>query len=163
MKTLILIRHAKSSWENYSSDFNRDLITVGITNSKLMASFTNSLLSENAVIFSSSAVRAKKTCLLFNEVWNRNLTVIQFSTDLYTFDSLKLTNFIRNCSNSIENLIIFGHNPAITEFVNKFGDIKLDNVPTSGFVKLNFSITDWSQIQKAHTEYFITPRQLKNE
>jgi phosphohistidine phosphatase len=163
MKSLILIRHAKSSWENYSSDFNRDLILKGILNSQLIALKVKSLIPNDAVIWSSNAKRAKKTCIIFTEIWKHNQNLLCFSEDLYTFDSIKLTNIIKSCPNSVKNLIIFGHNPAITNFVNKFGDSIIDNVPTSGFVKLNFSISDWNSIKTANTEYFITPRQLKND
>jgi phosphohistidine phosphatase len=163
MKSLYFIRHAKSSWENYTVDFNRDLIPIGILNSQLMALKTKSLIPNDVVIWSSNSNRAKKTCIIFTEIWNHNQKLIYFSDELYTFDAFKLANIIKNCPNSVENLIIFGHNPAITDFVNKFGDRLIDNVPTSGFVKLNFPVSDWNFIKTANTEYFITPRQLRNE
>ena len=163
MKYLILIRHAKSSWENYTSDFNRDLIPIGIVNSQLVANKIKNLIPNNAIIWSSNAKRAKKTCLIFADIWKHNQNALHFSEDLYTFDSSKLANTIKNCSNLIETLIIFGHNPAITDFVNKFGDSFIENVPTSGFVKLNFPVSQWNKIQAANTEYFITPRHVRNE
>lgn len=163
MKSLYLIRHAKSSWENYTDDFNRDLIPKGILNSKLIALKIKSLIPNDAVIWSSNANRAKKTSIVFTEIWKHNQKLIYFSDELYTFDLFKLANIIKNCPNTVENLIIFGHNPAITDFVNKFGDSFIDNVPTSGFVKLNFSVSDWNFIKTANIEYFITPRKLRNE
>jgi phosphohistidine phosphatase len=163
MKYLYIVRHAKSSWENYTSDFNRDLIPIGILNSQLIANKIKDLIPDDAVIWSSNAKRAKKTCIIFSDIWSHNQKSIHFSDELYTFDSFKLASIIKTCPNSIKNLIIFGHNPAITDFVNKFGDSFIDNVPTSGFVKLNFPVSDWKDIKAANTEYFITPRQLRNE
>jgi len=58
-------------------------------------------------------------------------------------------------------LIIFGHNAAITNFVNKFGDIKIDNVPTCGFVSLQFKSGYWEKIQKGETKKIIIPKDLK--
>ncbi len=55
---------------------------------------------------------------------------------------------IKGCSNSIDYLMVFGHNYAITDFVNKYGSIFIDNVPTAGVVSINFDIDNWSEIFK---------------
>jgi len=60
----------------------------------------------------------------------------------------KLEQIIKGCKDEIINLIIFGHNDAITDFVNKFGDVNVENVPTSGFVCLEFEDNEWATISK---------------
>ena len=83
-----------------------------------------------------------------------------FKEELYTFDDRKLENSIRSLSNSYNNVILFGHNEAITNFVNKFGDIFIDNVSTSGFVFLQFDTEDWQSIRDGKTKKVIFPKEL---
>jgi phosphohistidine phosphatase len=61
------------------------------------------------------------------------------------------------------SLIIFGHNEAITKFVNKFGDLLIDNVPTSGVVSLQFDIKDWKNLSKGKTLNTVFPSHYKHE
>ena len=85
---------------------------------------------------------------------------IRFLEELYTFDERKLETIIKSFPNSYNNVILFGHNEAITNFVNKFGDIFIDNVSTSGFVSLQFETEDWHSIQSGKTKKVIFPKDL---
>ena len=86
---------------------------------------------------------------------------IIFMEDLYTFDENQLERIIKTCNNDYENVILFGHNAAITNFVNKFGNILIDNVPTSGLVSINFNCENWKLLSKGKTEKTLFPRDLK--
>ena len=68
---------------------------------------------------------------------------------------------IKSCSDVFDNVILFGHNEAITNFVNKFGDVFIDNVPTAGFVSLQFDTNSWGKIKKGETKKIIFPKKLK--
>mgnify|MGYP000677807352 FL=1 len=83
--------------------------------------------------------------------------------DLYTFDDKKLTEIIKKCENKYDNLILFGHNEAITNFVNKFGNLFIENVPTSGVVSLQFDIENWNDLKKGSTLKTVFPRDFKHE
>jgi len=63
--------------------------------------------------------------------------------------------------NRYDNVILFGHNEAITNFVNKFGDVFIDNVPTCGFISLQFDANDWLSIENGTTLKTIFPKDLK--
>ena len=89
------------------------------------------------------------------------LESIQYKDDLYTFDANKLERVIKSCSDDYENVILFGHNEAITELVNKFGDVFIDNVPTTGFVSISFNTNNWSSISEGKILKTIFPRDLK--
>jgi phosphohistidine phosphatase len=52
----------------------------------------------------------------------------------------------------------FGHNAAITNFVNIFGDVSIENVPTSGFVSIEFDTENWIEIKKGKTKKIIVPK-----
>jgi phosphohistidine phosphatase len=158
MKNLILIRHAKSSWEAPLLDFDRPLTKRGIQDSHTVSIEANNYLPKNYIIWSSEAKRAKETAMIFAQNFNFPIDTILFKTDLYTFDERKLEQIIANCSDDIDNLIVFGHNEAITNFVNKFGSIFIDNVTTSGFVSIAFETNSWKNLSKGITTKVIFPR-----
>ena len=103
---------------------------------------------------------SKKT-ILFSEKIGYKLEDIIFKNELYTFDNIELENIIKTCDDLIENLIIFGHNSAITDFVNKTGDIFIENVPTSGLVKIEFDVNSWKQITNGKIKKAIFPKDLR--
>lgn len=161
MKNLILIRHAKSSWEAPLKDFDRSLSMKGISNAHIVSSAIAEFLPKTYIIWSSPASRAKETALIFAQNLSYPIESIQFKEDLYTFDRKQLENVIKSCDNSFESVILFGHNEAITKFVNKFGDVFIENVPTSGVVFLQFEASSWTEIEKGKTKKIIFPKDLK--
>lgn len=88
------------------------------------------------------------------------MSKIEIIDQLYTFDSNQLEQIVKSCQNDCNNLILFGHNNAITDFVNKFGDVFIDNVPTAGFVTIIFDTDSWSKINKGKTIEIIVPRDI---
>ena len=72
-----------------------------------------------------------------------------------------MEKFIKSLINTCETVILFGHNGAITDFVNKFGDIFIDNVSTSGLVSLQFDTDDWQNIHNGKTLKVLFPKDLK--
>lgn len=162
MKKLILIRHGKSSWELPTEDHERPLSNKGIQNSNRVFENIQSYLPSRFLIWSSTAKRTQDTAMIFNEVLNipQELTVLK--DELYTFDADNLIQIIRNCKDSVPSLIIFGHNNAITDFVNTFGDKYIENVPTSGVVILEFEANEWHSIEKGKTINTLFPKDLTN-
>ncbi|NHM07486.1 histidine phosphatase family protein [Flavobacterium sp. CYK-4] len=161
MKNLILIRHAKSSWDSPTADIDRALESRGIKDAKLVAQHSLSFIPKAYKIFSSNARRASETAQIFAQQYNYPLHEISFRPELYTFDESRLEQIVRSFDNCYDSIILFGHNEAITNFVNKFGHAFTDNVPTSGFVFLQLDTDDWQQIQSGKTLKTIFPRDLK--
>ncbi|MCA1918304.1 histidine phosphatase family protein [Flavobacterium piscis] len=161
MKNLILIRHAKSSWEAPLKDFDRPLMKKGILDAHEVSANISNFLPKTYIIWSSTAARASETALIFAQNISYPIESIVFKDDLYTFDDKQLEKIIKSCDNSFESVILFGHNEAITNFVNKFGDVFIENVPTSGFVSLQFDADSWNAINKGKTHKTIFPKDLK--
>ncbi len=161
MKNLILIRHAKSSWDAPLIDKDRPLSKRGINDAHLVANNVNGYLPKTFMVWCSTAQRAKNTSYIFAQSLSIPIENIIFKDDLYTFEVKKLEKIIKSCDNKYDNLILFGHNEAITNFVNTFGDIAIDNVPTSGFVSLSFEEDNWNDIRKGKTEKMVFPSELK--
>jgi phosphohistidine phosphatase len=161
MKNLILIRHAKSSWDAPLRDKDRPLTSQGIDDAHLVSSNIAGFLPKTYVIWSSTGKRAMETATIFAQNLSYPTESIVFKEELYTFDENQLQKTIKSCPSSYQNVIVFGHNGAITDFVNKFGDVYIDNVPTAGFVSLVFDTENWGQIEKGKTKKTLFPQDLK--
>lgn len=160
MKKLILIRHAKSERTIFLNDFDRPLLQIGIESANKVSKKTKELLPSNFSIWSSPAKRASDTCAIFVNNWNLNNSEIIYKNNLYTFSATELQKIVNSCSDNVNNLILFGHNTAITDFVNKFGNTIIDNVPTAGYVSIIFDATNWASIKNGKTDKIIFPRDL---
>ena len=160
MKSLILVRHAKSSWEFGFDDKKRPLAERGISDIQKMGKKVKKHLPDQLTIWSSPAVRASHTARLFCENAGLGTENIQFKENLYTFNESQLEKEIKKCENSIQNLILFGHNEAITNFVNKFGDHYFENVPTAGFVYLQFEEDSWENINRGRIIKAVFPKDI---
>jgi phosphohistidine phosphatase len=161
MKNLILIRHGKSSWEAPVKDIDRPLEHRGITDAHLVAANCLQFIPSTYIIWSSSAKRTQETAIIFCQNFLYPIESIVFKEEFYTFDVNQLEKVIKSCSNDFENVILFGHNAAITNFVNKFGDRFIENVPTSGLVWIKFDCVDWKLLKKGNIQKILFPRDLK--
>lgn len=161
MKNLILVRHAKSSWELPLQDIDRPLLHRGIEDAHIVASAIVNYIPTSFLFWSSVAKRAVDTALIFAKTISFPIENIVYKDDLYTFDENQLEKVIKSCDNHYESVILFGHNEAITNFVNKFGDRFVSNVPTSGFVALQFEVDYWNKIDTGKIKKIIFPKDLK--
>jgi phosphohistidine phosphatase len=161
MKNLILIRHAKSSWTAPLRDIDRTLEERGVADAQLVGKSCIQYLPETYHVFSSSARRASDTAKIIAQQIEYPVSEITFLEKLYTFDYKKLEEIVRSFPDNYNNVILFGHNEAITNFVNKFGDVFIENVPTSGFVSLRFESNSWKDLGKGKTIKTIFPKDLK--
>jgi len=161
MKTITLIRHGKSSWNFDVSDKNRPLKSRGINDANLVA---NQFVKQNEIpnkIFSSPANRALSTCKIFTKNFNLSEEEINIVEALYDFGGDSVIGFIQALPNNCDDIMIFGHNHAFTSISNIFGSIFIDNLPTSGLVKIKFEIDNWKDLKKGTTELIIIPKELK--
>ena len=161
MKNLILVRHAKSSWETPLKDRDRPLSKNGLQAAHLVSSYVSKYLPKTYLFWTSVAERASQTALIFAQNLSYPIESIIYKEELYTFDENQLAKVIKSCKNEFDSVILFGHNGAITNFVNKFGDVFIENVPTSGFVSLQFDVDDWRKKEKGKTLKVIVPKDLK--
>lgn len=161
MKNLVLIRHAKSNWDMPLKDIDRPLDQRGLQDAHLVSSKIQKYVPKKYIIWSSPAKRASDTAIIFAQNVLYPIENIVYKDDLYTFDEKQLEHVIKSCANKFDSVILFGHNAAITNFVNKFGNVFIENVPTSGFVSLQFETDSWDTINKGQTNKIIIPKDLK--
>ncbi|MHA7843085.1 MAG: SixA phosphatase family protein [Winogradskyella sp.] len=161
MKSITLVRHGKSSWEFDVSDALRPLKKRGINDAKMVANQYVKSVKLPEVIYSSPAVRAFSTCKIFLEIFNLSEESVSVKEDLYDFGGESVIHFIKRLPNNYDSVMLFGHNHAFTSIANIFGDKFIDNLPTSGLIKINFDISDWKDFKQGTTEFIIIPKELK--
>ncbi|MFT4831065.1 MAG: phosphohistidine phosphatase [Psychroserpens sp.] len=161
MKTLILVRHGKSSWEYQVGDQDRPLQERGINDGHLVGSELKSKQIKIDAAFSSPANRALHTCMIVLRKLDFPLHNLEITKELYDFSGEDVLRFVRNLDNKYETVLIFGHNYAFTHVANSLGSKPVENVPTTGMVQINFKEDRWDSITKGTTERTIFPKQLK--
>ena len=145
MKNLFLIRHAKSSWKNSEDldDLERPLNKRGERDAPFMAEIIQGKNIYPDKIISSPANRALTTAVIFAKQLRYPIENIIIDENIYDSSIKKLWQVIQKIERENYDVFLFGHNPFLTEIVNEFDNVRIDNVPTSAIVKIEFDIIDW--------------------
>lgn len=147
MKTLYIVRHAKSDKENAQlQDIDRPLNARGYDDAHFMASKLTAANIQPELLISSPAVRALSTALIFARKLGYDPQKILLENSLYETGTKEYIEVIRSTPDSFSSAMLFGHNSTITSLVNSLGKPFTENVPTSGITGFTFSATQWSEI-----------------
>lgn len=166
MKTLYLIRHAKSSWKDLSlRDHDRPLNKRG----KRDAPFMGKKLKERGlkphVILSSTAKRAKRTAQIIAEKLDFPSERITFLSNIYDADEADLLRIIQQQPKTAQTVLLFGHNPEFTWLSNELTKHYIDNIPTTGIVRIDFAVENWKEVAygKGALVFFDYPKNYLDE
>lgn len=147
MKTLYLVRHAKSSWKYPDlSDHDRPLNKRGKRDAPEMG---KRLLSRHVLfstMISSTANRAYTTAQIIAKEVDFSIDEIIPSSDLFHADPRQVLDIIKKINDAYPSAMIFGHNPGFTWAANQLANLQIDNIPTCGIIAICFSINSWSAI-----------------
>lgn len=165
MKTLYLMRHAKSDRRHYiGPDIDRPLNKRGRSDAPRMGVALSKQLGE-CIVVKSPALRVSQTWAGLCDGWPelaRRHNVVDDS--LYTFDERELWQWLQTQDESMgSGIMIIAHNPALTDLINRLaGYPAIDNLPTAGFVHFSLDVSQWSAISDGcgTIENAILPRQL---
>ena len=155
MKKLLLVRHAKSSWDHpLLSDHQRPLAARGKRDAPRMAKrlLVNRIFPEK--ILSSDAERAVQTAERFLEEFARHEPEFEKTGELYHATSGNIMNCIRQTPDRIDCLFVFGHNPGLTDLVNSLGE-RLDNLPTAAVFGFQFACSRWEKISRKNASFWL--------
>lgn len=164
-KTLFLVRHAKSSWDNpLLRDYERPLLKSGIERTKRVIRFLTSTEYRPDLIIASHAVRALETARLLASGLDYPNHEILIEPNIYYKDVSGLYDIVLALPDSKDAVMLVGHNPTMTQFANMFMDEKIDYLPTTGVACIQFDADDWAGIPIAERKaiFFITPKILKS-
>jgi phosphohistidine phosphatase len=154
VKTLLIIRHAKSDQSFFGNDFERPLNERGKKDAPVIA---KRLLDRNIAIdafVASPAKRAKKTAELFCETYKKKEENIIFISALYHAPADVFYEVIKQLDDIFNTVAIFAHNPGISYFVNGLvADLRIDNMPTCAVFAIQSDISSWKEFRKAKKEF----------
>jgi phosphohistidine phosphatase len=148
MKRLTLVRHSKSDWSlPGQQDWDRALNKRGQRDAPEMARRLRARKLKPDAILSSPAVRALATATIMARELKIAPSIVRQDERLYLAGPADMLTVIRELGGNARHLMVFGHNPGITEFANRLsaGD-RIDNMPTSAVFTATFAIDDWSEL-----------------
>lgn len=144
MKTLTIVRHAKSSWDSSSlADSERPLNERGERDAPLMAERLHQAAVRPSLIISSPAVRAWTTAKVIAHEIGYPLEFLQREDDLYLASCDRLLAIISRQDEGFNNMLLVGHNPGLTDLANFLMPGLTGNLPTSGVVSVSLSCDHW--------------------
>ncbi len=149
MKTVYLVRHAKSSWDNMDlRDIERPLNERGLRDAPFMAKLMKAKGAKPDALIASPAVRALTTAMFFKEelavagqdVWIRD--------EIYEAFTTQITSLIQKLPEDLDTVMLFGHNPTFTGVANLFTKSYIPNMPTCGVVRIDAEVSHWGEFNE---------------
>ena len=164
MKQIYILRHAKSSWDNSNlNDFERPLADRGISDAKKMSKFLKDMNIKIDKVLCSNAIRAKETFDLTADGCNFEIDKATYLDKLYFGDTTTIIQDLKELDESLNNILIVGHNPTLhylveiltNESINRFTTCNLATISHDGeWVSLNS--------QQCSLKSLIRPKELNN-
>ncbi len=149
MKQLLLVRHAKSSWDDAAAnDIDRPLNDRGKKDASEMA---ERLLDKKVKIdgfYTSPAKRALATCKLFVKTYDKKEKKIIEVEELYEPQVQNFFNVVKKADNDFDTIALFSHNPGITAFANKLTNVQVDDMPTCSIFAIKADIKKWEDFEE---------------
>jgi phosphohistidine phosphatase len=146
MKTLILLRHAKTENGFDKKDIDRCLTEKGLNDSKKIASTLNNIKIEPQLVISSNSVRTHQTSSILIENMHSNNIELLLNKNLYNASANQLINEIEGISNSYDCVMVVAHNPGISDLVNVIKVNTTFGLPPGGMAIFEFNTDDWNGI-----------------
>jgi phosphohistidine phosphatase len=163
MKKLYVIRHAKSSWDNTDvPDLERPLNDRGKRDAPRMGKRLKEKDVHPDMLLSSHANRAYATCTIIAQVLGCPKDLLKTDKRLYHSNENTILNVLKGLNDKVKSIMIFGHNPGLTDFTNSLSDegFVTNNIPTCGVVIFDIGIDSWKDIEfgRGHLLFFDFPK-----
>jgi phosphohistidine phosphatase len=154
LKTLLLIRHAKSSWDDAGlSDFERPLNDRGKKDAPAMAERLYERGIKIDAFITSPARRARKTAEQFARKYKKEKDDLVLRTELYMASDEAFNSVVEKLNDDLDCVAIFSHNPGITDFANGLTDARTDNIPTCGIFAVSIEAKKWNKFKEAKKKF----------
>lgn len=154
MKTLLLVRHAKSSWDSaHTPDIERPLNDRGKKDAPVMAKRLRKAGIHPDRLVSSPARRARHTAELFARELEVDKKEIDIRTELYHAQPSTFQQVIAGLNDEDQTVALFSHNPGITEFANSLGSMRVDNMPTCAVFVVRCGCEKWTEFLSGSLEF----------
>lgn len=161
MKTLLLLRHAKSSWADSNlRDFDRPLNERGLKAAMLMGKFIRKRKIEPGLIISSPAKRARETASLVKES-GKLIAELRFDERIYEADTETLLKVVSQIDENVDTVMLVGHNPGMQQLLQALTG-EAEEVPTATLMQISLKLDKWSAVQErsGSLEWLVRPKEL---
>lgn len=147
MKTVSVVRHAKSSWEFPEiPDCERPLLPKGVKRTLALCGYLEEHQLIPDLLVSSTAVRAYETALLVRDALKLK-SPIEKNQLFYPGFAPDILEELRKTPNEVNHIMIFGHNPSVTDLVNRLAGKEVTEwLPTSGLITFQLDINQWNEV-----------------
>jgi len=159
MKTLLLLRHAKSSWKDSTqADYDRPLNQRGRDSATLVRRFLKDRKLRPRLVLSSPALRTRQTVA---SVFEGSSPEIRYDDGLYLASVGKLLEVISRVEGNCDQVVVVGHNPGLEELLLRLTGVD-QRFPTAALASIALDIDQWPVIFEARgqLDWFVTPKQL---
>jgi len=162
MRTLILIRHAKSSWDYpMLGDFERPLNPRGRRDAPVMAQRLAKEISAPWWLVASPALRAITTAHAFADALDVKHSDIRIEPRIYEATPGTLLHLVNSLDDAQSQVLMFGHNPGFTELAQLLASVRFAEMPTCSVVVLGFDHVHWNEItpNSGRCLHYLFPKQ----
>ncbi|MBC8172970.1 MAG: histidine phosphatase family protein [Chitinophagales bacterium] len=161
MKTLYIIRHAKSSWEyDELHDLERPLTERGVRDAGVMGDFLHKKDIHPGIVISSPALRALTTARIICDAVGYDKNKIELHADLYFKEIPEIVKVIKDKGMHHNVVFIFGHNPTFSNLAHAFTKTFTEMMPTCSIVAIDFDVDSWqlAELTKGQLKFFESPK-----
>ncbi|WP_045689976.1 SixA phosphatase family protein [Hymenobacter sp. AT01-02] len=164
MKTLYLMRHAKSSWDfDDLDDHQRPLNDRGRDDAPRMGQALAKRDIQLNLLLTSPAVRALSTAALVAKEIDYPHEKIQVVESIYEATVLDLLQVVRQCPDEADSVLLVGHNNTLTDFANLLSPSSIPDMPTASIVCIKFSCAHWAEVDQANAEFYFFDKPKNND
>lgn len=154
MKRLLIIRHAKSGWDDPSlTDFDRTLTDRGKSDAAMMAKRIKKNSIKIDAFVSSPAKRAKKTAEIFMKEYDEKEKNLLLVPSLYEACIKDFYDAVEKLNDQEDTVALFSHNPGITGFINSLECSPIYNMSTSAVFALKIKTKHWKEFKESKKEF----------
>jgi phosphohistidine phosphatase len=161
MKTLLLMRHAKSSWADPGQpDFERPLNERGRHTAPVIGRFLVSRALKPEVVVCSPAERARETAALVLEAAEQSPTV-RYDARIYEANAARLVEVVKEIAEPDASALLVGHNPGMEELITLLTGER-ERMPTAALACVLFDLATWAEVaaQTGRLAWLVRPKEL---
>jgi phosphohistidine phosphatase len=161
LKRLLLLRHAKSSWDNPAlADFDRPLNERGMKTAPLIGRFMRDRKVRPDLILSSPAERARETAALVTRAAGLDAP-LRYDERIYEATSSRLLEVVSQLEETADEVLLVGHNPGMEELLERLtGESR--RMPTAALARVQFDVEKWNKLRErsGRLEWLVKPKEL---
>lgn len=165
MKTLLLLRHAKSSWHDAGlADFDRSLNKRGLKAAPLMGRYLRRKKIDMQIVLSSPAERARQTASLVIAAAASDPKLLRYDERIYAASAARLLEIVSQIEESADTALLVGHNPGLSDLVLMLTG-EVHHMPTAALARISLNVDKWRGVRAGcgGLDWLVKPKQIERD